>query len=184
MHAVRRVSDPAPALSPAVDRVSRETRLGAIPSADLMRRRCATASFHVKRGLAGSVAWLARSDAGRRSFHVKHRAGTGVRLAVARSARSVGYCAPSVAAVSIVVECRVRRARDLRPISPRIDRSMTLLLAAVGATVAALLELTVGPYLRVGDAQPHLVLVARHRRHDRGRSRGRARLGLRRRART
>jgi rod shape-determining protein MreD len=36
---------------------------------------------------------------------------------------------------------------------------MTLLLAAVGATVAALFELTVGPYLRIGDAQPHLVLV-------------------------
>ena len=36
---------------------------------------------------------------------------------------------------------------------------MTLLLAAVGATVAALFELTVGPYLVVGDAQPHLVLV-------------------------
>jgi rod shape-determining protein MreD len=36
---------------------------------------------------------------------------------------------------------------------------MTLLLAAVGATVGALLELTVGPYLNVGAAQPHLVLV-------------------------
>ena len=36
---------------------------------------------------------------------------------------------------------------------------MTLLLAAVGATVTALLELTVGPYLRFGTAQPHLVLV-------------------------
>ncbi len=36
---------------------------------------------------------------------------------------------------------------------------MTLLLAAVGATVTALLELTVGPYLRVGTTQPHLVLV-------------------------
>ncbi len=36
---------------------------------------------------------------------------------------------------------------------------MTLLLAAVGATVMALLELTVGPYLRVVAAQPHLVLV-------------------------
>ena len=36
---------------------------------------------------------------------------------------------------------------------------MTLLLAAVGATVTAIVELTVGPYLRVGDAQPHLVLV-------------------------
>lgn len=36
---------------------------------------------------------------------------------------------------------------------------MTLLLAAVGATMAALLELSVGPYLRVATAQPHLVLV-------------------------
>jgi rod shape-determining protein MreD len=36
---------------------------------------------------------------------------------------------------------------------------MTLLLAAVGAVVTALLELTVGPYLRIADAQPHLVLV-------------------------
>jgi len=36
---------------------------------------------------------------------------------------------------------------------------MTLLLAAVGATVTALLELTIGPYLRVGNAEPHLVLV-------------------------
>ncbi len=38
-------------------------------------------------------------------------------------------------------------------------RFMTLLLAAVGAVVTALLELSVGPYLRIGDAQPHLVLV-------------------------
>jgi rod shape-determining protein MreD len=37
---------------------------------------------------------------------------------------------------------------------------MTLLLAAVGATVTALLELSLGPYLRVGNAEPHLVLVA------------------------
>jgi len=36
---------------------------------------------------------------------------------------------------------------------------MTLLLAAVGATVTALLELTVGPYLQIGTAEPHLVLV-------------------------
>jgi rod shape-determining protein MreD len=36
---------------------------------------------------------------------------------------------------------------------------MTLLLAAVGATVTALLELTVGRYLRFGTAEPHLVLV-------------------------
>jgi rod shape-determining protein MreD len=36
---------------------------------------------------------------------------------------------------------------------------MTLLLAAVGATVTALLELTIDLYLKVGNAQPHLVLV-------------------------
>jgi rod shape-determining protein MreD len=36
---------------------------------------------------------------------------------------------------------------------------MSLLVAAIGATVAALLELTIVPFLRVGDAHPHLVLV-------------------------
>lgn len=36
---------------------------------------------------------------------------------------------------------------------------MTLLLAAVGAVVTALLELTVAPYLRIGETQPHLLLV-------------------------
>jgi rod shape-determining protein MreD len=36
---------------------------------------------------------------------------------------------------------------------------MSLLLAAVGAVVTALIELTVAPYLRIGSAQPHPVLV-------------------------
>jgi rod shape-determining protein MreD len=36
---------------------------------------------------------------------------------------------------------------------------MTLLVAAIAATVAALLETTVTQYLRVADAQPHLVFV-------------------------
>jgi rod shape-determining protein MreD len=36
---------------------------------------------------------------------------------------------------------------------------MRLTLAAVGAVVAALLQLTIVPYLRVGNAQPDLVLV-------------------------
>ena len=36
---------------------------------------------------------------------------------------------------------------------------MSLTLAAVGAVLAALLELTIVPYLRVGGAQPDLVLV-------------------------
>jgi rod shape-determining protein MreD len=44
--------------------------------------------------------------------------------------------------------------------SPRKQtRSMTLLLAAVGAVVTALIELTVVPYLRIGSAQLHPVLV-------------------------
>ncbi len=36
---------------------------------------------------------------------------------------------------------------------------MTLTLAAVGAVVAAVLELTLWPYIAIGDAHPHLVLV-------------------------
>jgi rod shape-determining protein MreD len=36
---------------------------------------------------------------------------------------------------------------------------MSLFVAAIGATVTAIFELTVGPYLRVGDAQPHVVLI-------------------------
>ncbi len=36
---------------------------------------------------------------------------------------------------------------------------MTHLLAAIGATLAALLELSLVPYLRIGDAHPHPVLV-------------------------
>lgn len=36
---------------------------------------------------------------------------------------------------------------------------MTLLVAAIAATVAAILESTITQYLRVGDAQPHIVFV-------------------------
>jgi rod shape-determining protein MreD len=36
---------------------------------------------------------------------------------------------------------------------------MTLLVAAIAATVTAIIESTITPYLRVGDAQPHLVFV-------------------------
>jgi rod shape-determining protein MreD len=44
--------------------------------------------------------------------------------------------------------------------TPRFDpHLMRLTLAAVGAVVAALLQLTIVPYLRVGNAQPDLVLV-------------------------
>jgi rod shape-determining protein MreD len=36
---------------------------------------------------------------------------------------------------------------------------MTMLVAAIAATVTAIFESTITPYLRVGDAQPHLVFV-------------------------
>ena len=36
---------------------------------------------------------------------------------------------------------------------------MSLFVAAIGATMTAIVELTVGPYIRVGNAQPHLVFV-------------------------
>lgn len=36
---------------------------------------------------------------------------------------------------------------------------MTLTLAAVGAVVAAVLEVSIGPYLTIGGGHPHLVLV-------------------------
>ncbi len=60
---------------------------------------------------------------------------------------------------------------------------MTLLLAAVGATVTALLELSLGPYLRVANAEPQLVLVVGIVVTLALESRSRARLGLRRRPR-
>src|SRR5260221_4579633 len=53
----------------------------------------------------------------------------------------------------------VSAVANLGPVRRGSTRQMTLLLAAVGATVTALLELTIGPYLRVGNAEPHLVLV-------------------------
>jgi len=43
--------------------------------------------------------------------------------------------------------------------SPRIGSSMTMLVAAIAATGTAIVESTITPYLRVGDAQPHLVFV-------------------------
>ena len=52
-----------------------------------------------------------------------------------------------------------RRAQPSGRIAEEHDPSMTLLLAAVGAVVTALIELSVAPYLRIGDAQPHPVLV-------------------------
>ena len=52
-----------------------------------------------------------------------------------------------------------RRAQPSGHFAEVSTRPMTLLLAAVGAVVTALIELSVAPYLRIGDAQPHPVLV-------------------------
>jgi rod shape-determining protein MreD len=71
----------------------------------------------------------------------------------------MGYCATDVAAESIVSRSRAGRARPFGRFAEDSTLPMTLLLAAVGAVVTALLELTVGPYLRIGDATPNLVLV-------------------------
>ena len=50
------------------------------------------------------------------------------------------------------------RERTLRP--PRTDRRfMGLLFAAIGATVAALLEASLAPHLQVGGVGPHPVLI-------------------------
>ena len=57
---------------------------------------------------------------------------------------------------------------------------MSLFVAAIGATVTAIFELTVGPYLRVGNAQPHPRTHLRDHLDGRGRARKRARMGLRR----
>src|SRR4051794_21341754 len=39
------------------------------------------------------------------------------------------------------------------------DRHMTMLVAAIAATVSAIVESTITPYLRIGNAQPHLLFV-------------------------
>jgi rod shape-determining protein MreD len=71
----------------------------------------------------------------------------------------VGYFASRSPPFDHPLEGSVRAVARLEARSSRSESPMTLLLAAVGATVMALMELTVGPYLRIGDAQPHLLLV-------------------------
>jgi rod shape-determining protein MreD len=54
----------------------------------------------------------------------------------------------------------VRRPRDwARAGSRGSDRYMTMLVAAIAATVAAIVESTITSYLRVGSAEPHLLFV-------------------------
>src|SRR4051794_14129916 len=59
---------------------------------------------------------------------------------------------------------RRRRSSDVardwaRAGSRGSDRNMTMLVAAIAATVAAIVESTITPYVRVGNAQPHLIFV-------------------------
>jgi len=70
-----------------------------------------------------------------------------------------GILRPDVASDSVNTDSRAGGRATFGRFAEDSTRPMTLLLAAVGAVVTALLELTVGPYLRIGDAQPHLVLV-------------------------
>ncbi len=71
----------------------------------------------------------------------------------------MGYCPQDVAAESIRHEAPGRRGATFGRFAEDSTLPMTLLLAAVGAVATALLELTVGQYLRIEDAVPHLVLV-------------------------
>ena len=100
-----------------------------------------------------------RSSARPRSFHVKPgqtRTGRSSGGHCPVDAR-VGYCRANVTAATDRQTSRAIWARHLG--SPRIGSSMTLLVAAIAATVTAIVELTITQYLRVGDAQPHLVFV-------------------------
>ena len=54
---------------------------------------------------------------------------------------------------------KVRFARDLPQLAEDRSPLMTLLFAAIGATVGALLEASLAPELKVGDATLHPVLV-------------------------
>ena len=118
---------------------------------------------------------------GTRPLHVKRPDSTHADRTVAFVARNRGPwdTSPRGRRRSTVTRGTVRAGATLGQSAEDRLAPMTLLLAAVGATVTALLELSVGPYLRIGTAQPHLVLVARDRRHGGDRPRGRAGLGLR-----
>ena len=71
----------------------------------------------------------------------------------------MGYSATASPPMFVVRMDPGRWARPASRIAEETIRPMTLLLAAVGAVVAALIELTAVPYLRIGSAQPHPVLV-------------------------
>jgi rod shape-determining protein MreD len=72
----------------------------------------------------------------------------------------MGYC-PNDAGFAVRSSLRgLRFASDLPPLAEDRSPLMSLLFAAIGATVTALLETTLGPHLTVGNANVHPVLVA------------------------
>src|SRR5450759_4908577 len=71
----------------------------------------------------------------------------------------MGYCADD-AGIAVRSSLRgLRFASDLPPLAEDRSPFMSLLFAAIGATVTALLETTLGPHLTVGNANVHPVLV-------------------------
>jgi rod shape-determining protein MreD len=102
-------------------------------------------------------------------FHVKQhgRAGTppadwggdfATIRAIAGLGEAVGYLSYDAALPAARRREGSVRARSSR--SPRTDgRLMSLLLAAIGATIAALVEVTLAPYIAIGGAGPHPVLI-------------------------
>ena len=74
------------------------------------------------------------------------------------AARAWDTAADRAAAVPIDA-AKVRFARDLPQLAEDRSPHMSLLFAAIGATIAALLEASLAPELRVGNATLHPVLV-------------------------
>ena len=72
-------------------------------------------------------------------------------------ASPVGYFGTRL--LSPVVAVAIRHAPDRRLVSRGSIAYMHLIIAAAFAVVAALAEFTIVPYLRIGDAIPHLPLV-------------------------
>jgi rod shape-determining protein MreD len=66
------------------------------------------------------------------------------------------YTAPDVVATVVAVERTHGRATLAKC---RGSTAMSLTIAAVGAVAAALFDTSIAPYLRIGGAQPDLVLV-------------------------
>src|SRR4029079_2614715 len=102
-------------------------------------------------------------------FHVKPRSAASFTLELGlrplRAERRSCHCRVSrrhgilVLNVTAATDRQTSRAIKARPACRGSDRHMTLLVAAIAATVTAIIESTITPYLRVGDAQPHLVFV-------------------------